>query len=105
MNDAMPDFEWTDPVAEPPAPKKPRRKPAKKRKAVALPVPKKRAVKKRKVAKRRGRPAGSLNKPKPAEQHHGGRFSPELYNLIGQLLGLTAPERAFIYDVVARITK
>jgi hypothetical protein len=68
----MPDFDLPTPKGDfPQPPKKPRRKPTKKRKAVApvdrsaaIRLGKAKAKKRRKVVKRRGRPAGSLNKPK-----------------------------------------
>ena len=83
MNDQIPDFEDAPQTAtEPPAPKKPRRKPNKKKaKRVSFlerkaqlglfgkAKAKKRKAMKRRVAKRRGRPLGALGKPKatPAE--------------------------------------
>ncbi len=67
----IPDFEPTvPPVNEYPAPKKPRKKPTKRRKAApvdrsaAIRFGKAKAKKARKVSKRRGRPVGSLGKPK-----------------------------------------
>ncbi len=112
MTDQLPDFEQThpEPTFEDPKPKKPRRKPAKRKakrvsfleRKAQLAAPKKRKVAKR---KRRGRPVGALNKPKVDEQHAGGRLTPELYRLIGTLLGLTAFDRAFVLSVVARLAK
>ena len=66
MTDQIPDFEPPAPMFEDPKPaKKPRRKPTKRKaKRAAAPEPK-RVVKKRRVVKRRGRPPGAVNKPKP----------------------------------------
>jgi hypothetical protein len=73
MEDKMPDFELPTPEGELPIPpKKKPRKPVKRAKRKAEPVDrgaairfgKAKAKKRRKIAKRRGRPAGSLNKPK-----------------------------------------
>ena len=54
--DDMPDFEM--PAADTPAPKKPRRKPMKRRKAAALKPPKQVPVKRRKRRKARKIPVG-----------------------------------------------
>jgi len=82
MNDQIPDFEPTvPPVVEYPQPKKPRRKPTRKKakhlsesalekkldRGAAIRFGKAKAKKARKVAKRRGRPAGIPNKPKVAQ--------------------------------------
>ncbi len=73
MNDQLPDFEATvPPVVDYPKPKKPRRKPARRKAApvvdrgAAIRFGKAKAKKRKAVAKRRGRPAGSPNKPKLA---------------------------------------
>lgn len=65
----MPDFEPTvPPVVEYPKPKKPRRKPTRRKVArvvtTRMAARDEKRAKKRNVAKRRGRPAGSTNKPK-----------------------------------------
>lgn len=102
----MPVFDDVTPETSTPAEQPPRRKPRKpmKRRARAVPVaPKRRVAKKR--AARRGRPPGALNKPKPTEQHAGGRFTKAQYNLIGQLLEMPELERLAVLEVVAGLAK
>lgn len=91
MND-LPDFNEPAAPTEPPKPRKPgpkptRRKKRKVRKAAALPVPKKR--RKRRVSKH----------AVVAAQHHGGRYPPHVYNLIGRLMNLETPLRNFVMEV------
>jgi hypothetical protein len=103
MNDAIPDFEPPAPMFEDPKPaKKPRRKTTKKRAVHPTPAPK-RIVKKRKVAKRRGRPAGVPNKPKAAAQEVF--LSDAVYKTIRTLVDLTAGERDMVFSIVRGLTK
>lgn len=83
------------PAEQQPSPKKPRRKPMKRRKvkaAVEKPVVKRR--------KRRVRKA-----PKAVEQHTGGRFTPEVYRVLGALLNLETPLRNFVIEIAKGVSK
>jgi hypothetical protein len=98
MNDQMPDFEPDSDLSTPPAPKKPKRKPQKRRKAVKKAVEIKGTDKrlrvnrkKRRVMKgeRRGRPPGSLNKVKDE-----AALSAAAYDVLATLIKLSSEERA-----------
>ena len=90
---------FDDPPADTPTPpKKPKPKPTRKRrkrKAVALKPPKSDKIKRR---KRRA------TKVKPVEQHHGGKFTDEVYRMIGTLMGMKGSERDLVVDIVKGLT-
>ena len=95
----LPMFDEPPARTEPAPPKKPKPKPTRKRrarKAVVLKPPKPDKIKRRKrrVARR----------PKP-ETHHGGKYSPEVYNLIGRLMNMELPLRNFVIEVTRGLSK
>ena len=82
MND-MPMFD--DPIETKPAPpKKPKPRPTR---------------------KRRGRPAKKAVKAAPKPQHHGGRYPPEIYRLIGTLMNLELPLRQLVMEITRELSK
>lgn len=85
MND-LPEFN----TPEAPSPQPPRRKP---RKPMKVAAPKKRR-RKRRVAR-----------VKPAEVHANGKFTPEIYRLIGALLNLETPMLNFVMEVTKGLKK
>ena len=98
MQDQMPMFDdIPTPAAD--APKKPRKKPVKRRKArkavkVALPVTEAPAPKRRQV-----------RKPRATNGHAGGRYTKAQYAAIGALVGMSAKERAAVFDIVKGLSK
>jgi len=99
MNDQIPDFEPPPPMFEDPKPvKKPRRKPTKKAKSVSFlerkrQLSREKAVpKKRRVAKRRGRPPGALGKPKvEAVASSSAKTIVSVYDRCNEILKELAP--------------
>jgi hypothetical protein len=90
--DDMPNFDSPPAATEPKPPKKPKPKPVRQaRKAVAA-MPKRR--RKRRVAR-----------VKQVEQHAGGKFTPEIYRLIGALLNLETPMLNFVMEVTKGLSK
>ena len=96
----LPMFDEQPAQSEPAPPKKPKPKPTRKRrspvKAKNLPIPKRASIKRRK------RRVARQSKP---ETHHGGRYSPEVYNLIGRLMNLELPLRNFVIEVTKGLSK
>jgi hypothetical protein len=90
--DDMPNFDSPPAATEPKPPKKPKPKPTRQvRKAVAA-MPKRR--RKRRVVR-----------TKPVETHAGGKFTPEIYRLIGALLNLETPMLNFVMEVTKGLSK
>ncbi len=105
MNDQIPDFEPPPPMFEDPKPvKKPRRKPTKKARKAVHPTPQpKRIVKKRKVARRRGRPPGALGKPKIEIAAIKAEMLSDVVVFIQNVLGVTVqPWQATILRKMVR---
>lgn len=93
----LPSFD-PPPQTEPPSPKKPRRKPQRRAvKAAAV-------VRKRRVPKKRAKRVSS-GWTGEKEQHAGGRFTPEVYRLIGTLMALDAPTRNLVIEVAKGLSK
>jgi hypothetical protein len=61
------------------------------------------AVKKPVVKKRRKRRVRKA--PKAVEQHAGGRFTPEVYRVLGALLNLETPLRNFVIEIAKGVSK
>lgn len=91
----MPDFDPDPASLELPASKKPRRKPTR-RKAAKIAAPKSA----RKTRKRR-----AVKRIAPAANGHGGRFTPEVYRLIGQLMEMAPASRNLVIGIVRGLTK
>ena len=99
MNDPLPSFDQIPPQEAPAPPIKPKPKPTRKRrvrKAVAL-----KPLKSDKIKRRKRR----VTKIKPAEQHHGGKFPPAVYDLIDALMNLELPLRNFVIEVTKGLSK
>ena len=72
---------------------------------------------KKPMKRSRGRPKGKVKGPravkrkrrvpKPAklERHHGGRYTPEQYKLIGDLMLLTQDEREAVVEIASGLVK
>ena len=91
----LPMFDEPPVQAEPTPPKKPKPKPTRRKSAAhKVEAPKK-------VAKRRKR---RVTKVKPVEQHHGGKFTDEVYRMIGTLMGMKGSERDLVVDIVKGLT-
>ena len=45
-----------------------------------------------------------MTKVKPVEQHHGGKFTDEVYRMIGTLMGMKGSERDLVVDIVKGLT-
>ena len=90
----LPMFDEPPVQAEPTPPKKPKPKPTR-RKAKTAKVASPKPVKRR---KRRA------TKVKPVEQHHGGKFTDEVYRMIGTLMGMKGSERDLVVDIVKGLT-
>jgi hypothetical protein len=92
--DEMPEF--NTPYPDPPHP--PKRKPRKpmKRRAQPLSVT---------INKGRRRKRRTIKRVKPAEVHANGKFTPEVYRLIGALLNLETPMLNFVMEVTKGLKK
>lgn len=92
MSDQMPMFDDPIPAETPKPPKKPRQKPTKRGAKVAVP----------KVMKKRRK----IRAAKTAvENHAGGRFTDEVYRMIGTLMGMKGSERTLVLDIVLGLTR
>jgi len=101
--DEMPDFDASHetPAA---APKKPRRKPMKRQKA--LTTPKKRASMLRvvKKARKKRRKTRVARKSTTDSGHAVGQFADEVYRTVSMLMGMKGPNRDLVLDIVKGLT-